>query len=180
MADAPAPELADLPDNWLEALLAGDGPTDRPMTAILRDALADERVAAPLVIVGCSCTGAEHEFRGEGCQYAGKPRPQLTPFSRTAITYASQAATGTCPDCSRPGVKVTAREVLGYGGKGMGTRGVRLGLSIELAAHKTPGRAAKGGGQVCAGEGKLPVGLRFTPSRFIAEWAQRHGARNVR
>lgn len=123
----------------------------------------------------CHCRDSEvgHDLADD----CGVKRSRLTPFSRTRIQYAPARpnwATGTCPDCGQTAVKVVRRELHGFGALHVGPKGCRLGVVIELVAHKAPD------GQVCAATGKLPVGLRFTPSPLIAEWTEKYGAGNVR
>lgn len=87
-------------------------------------------------------------------------------------------ATGTCPACGRPGVRVArvVRKGAAFDLTPDAVHRVPLGVELALAAHKRPGRGAP----ACDGAGRPPAETRFTPSPLIGEWLAEHGPESVR
>ena len=113
----------------------------------------------------CEVDAAGH-VPGEGaCPVVIKPgKYGRAPLPGTGGATSYAGATGTCPKCERPGVKVRRAKVVTTDQAGDLSVGVLVALRPALAAHRVPGR---GGGQ-CEGAGELPVETRWRSTQCDA------------
>lgn len=96
----------------------------------------------------------------------GMPRIPSHLTDAGEFTAAGLGARGTCPECSKPGVRVQRAEIRGV--VHVGRKGPLLGVEPRIAPHKAEGTP-------CPGAGRVPAETRFTPSREIASWIAVHG-----
>lgn len=116
----------------------------------------------------CHCEGDMdgHEPGTGGCVSTVKAgnyfRPQVGGSGGRASTV---GATGTCPKCQRPDVKVRRAKIVFAGHPDlMLPVGAVVAIRPAIGAHRTPGR----GGEVCEGRDELPAETRWRSAMLDA------------
>ncbi|GJF02040.1 hypothetical protein PSD17_10040 [Pseudonocardia sp. D17] len=102
----------------------------------------------------CDVDPDGHPLGTPGCGFTIKRGT----YRRTSATPRVTGAKGTCPECGRTGVKVTAPLVKGRT-PASAEHTVPLGRTLQLGAHSRPKTNSP-----CPGAGQPPRETRFTPS----------------
>lgn len=90
----------------------------------------------------------------------------VTSYGLTGPPAGTTGATGTCPTCTRTGIKVRRAEVVTSNRRDLHNFPVNIVIAIRpaLAPHRTPGRS----GTPCEGAGLVPTETRWRATALEA------------